>query len=229
MIASITLAFSVACEKNDEFANAPTVKAKEGEATAPIKDSPTQTPPNHPPIGQNAATPPAAGGFGAQVRFASVEEFGKKGPLLWTAPEGWTAAKPASSMRLAEYVVPGLDGQEPGTVSIFHFGASGGGGVEANVDRWVGQFKTPEGGKPTANRETKTVNKLTVHLVDAEGNFNAGMAGNGQTKENYKMRGAIVESPGGLFFFKLVGPKATIDARAADFDAFTASFKPGGS
>ena len=39
--------------------------------------------------------------------------------------------------------------------------------------------------------------------------------------------GAIVEAPGGLFFFKLLGPKETMAKQEANFNAFVESFQPG--
>jgi hypothetical protein len=124
-------------------------------------------------------------------------------------------------MRLAEYVVPGE--AEPATITVFYFGPQGGGGVEANVKRWVGQF---EGGEP--KRETKTVHGMKIHTVDVSGTYSAGMAGGNQPpKEDQRMLGAIVESPAGLFFFKMVGPSTVVTANEAGWNEFVSSFDKG--
>lgn len=227
----------IACDKSDEFSDAPTVSAPEATADTPSGAEPArapskediqgkQMPADHPPIGSQGApsvAPPAQ-----NTGFASPAEYGKTGPLRWEAPETWTAAQPASSMRLAEYVVSGDEGVEPATMSIFYFGSAGGGGVEANVNRWVGQFSNPDGSPAAGNakRKTETVNGMKVHRVDVAGTFNPGMAGSGPPKNEQRMLGAIVETPVGLYFFKLVGPQSTMDKAEEGFESFVKSFEP---
>src|ERR1700732_1069632 len=58
--------------------------------------------------------------------------------VQWTQPKNWQA-QAQRPMRLATYVVP--DGGECG---VYYFGPGQGGGVQANVERWVGQFPEPE-------------------------------------------------------------------------------------
>lgn len=225
----------VACEKNDEFSQAPSVSAptstEKSDKPAPAIDPGAALPANHPPMGgmggqAMGGQAPIADAAG-QVRFAGVADFGKTGPLRWEAPSNWTGAVPASSMRLAEYVVPAADGSQPGEISIFYFGPGGGGGVDANVQRWIGQFSNADGTPVPGSRTQETVNGMTVHRVDAAGTFNPGMAGNGGVKENQRMLGAIVETAVGLYFFKLVAPADTVAARAPEFEAFVKSFSPG--
>lgn len=214
----------VACEKKDEFSQAPSVSAPAtADKPAPAINPGANLPANHPPTGGQAPIADAAG----QVRFAGVADFGKSGPLRWEAPVTWTGAVPASSMRLAEYVVPAADGSQPGELSIFYFGPGGGGGVDANVQRWIGQFANADGTAVAGARTQETVNGMTVHRVDAAGTFNPGMAGNGVPRENQRMLGAIVETTVGLYFFKLVAPADTIAARAPEFESFVKSFSPG--
>ena len=219
IVAASTLA---ACQK-DEFAQAPSVAAPVSDKPVVVNPEPGNLPPNHPPTGGQALPMAQAAG---DVKFASAAEFGTTGPLRWTAPTGWTAAVPASSMRLAEYTLPPADGSLPGEISIFYFGASGGGGVEANVQRWIGQFSGADGAAASTQSE-ETVNGMKVHRVDASGTYNPGMAGNGVSRDNHRMLGAIVESPVGLYFFKLVGPSDTVAARQAEFESFVKSFSPG--
>jgi hypothetical protein len=42
-------------------------------------------------------------------------------------------------------------------------------------------------------------------------------------KENFRLRGAIVEGPQGSVFFKFTGPDKTISAASAEFDAMIGS------
>jgi hypothetical protein len=157
----------------------------------------------------------------------SPSQFGKVGPLRWSTPESWRAVKPASSFRLAEYHLPGEQGGQPATLTVFYFGKGAGGSIQANFDRWVGQFTQTEA-KPV--QTTRQVNGLKVHLIDVSGTFQVGAAmGGGQAQPNWRMRGAIVESQAGNFFFKLTGPKSTVAAHQDGFESFVSSFKAAGS
>ena len=46
-------------------------------------------------------------------------------------------------MRVAQYGLPGPAGEA--TLGIFFFGPGQGGSVEANIERWFGQFKQEDG------------------------------------------------------------------------------------
>ncbi len=236
------------CQK-DEFASAPgaeagaTSQAPENRVVAPATRSQSagklpsgaQMPPSHPPVGQmdNIAPGPSDKAPRPQFPVSANKPSGtpgSAGPLLWTAPEGWRAVKPSSTMRLAEYHVAGKEGEPPSVMSIFFFGAQGGGGVEANIDRWVGQFKQADGSSSNdaAKRSQKEVNGMKVHLVDVSGNYDAGAAMmGGGPKSEQRMLGAIVEAPKGLFFFKLLGDKTAISTQEEGFNAFVESMKPG--
>jgi hypothetical protein len=223
---------TTACESRT-FSDAPTATAPERAQAEPASaptPAPTKTggsqdlPPDHPPVGAGNEPPksgvqsPPAGPKGM-----SPEQFGKTGPLRWKSPDNWRAVKPASSMRLAEYHLPAEQGGEPATLTAFYFGKGGGGSIQANVDRWVGQFKKLSG---EPEQKTRTVNGLKVHLVDATGTFTVGAAmGGGQAQSDWRMRGAIVESPAGNFFFKLTGPQATVTAHESSFETFLSSFQ----
>jgi len=211
----------VACDRNDDFSDAPSVEAPAPVAGAtPAKvGEPSDLPQGHPPLPQAGAALPAS-----PVHFKGVEEFGKVGALLWTAPAEWEARKPSSSMRLAEYILSGSAGAAE--LTIFYFGPGGGGGVDANISRWIGQFTNADGSAAKGDRSV-IEGPVKTYLVQSRGTFNAGMAGSGPPKEDQRMLGAIAESPVGLYFFKLVGPEATVEEHSAAFDGFVKSFQAG--
>lgn len=221
----LLLAASLVCgcdNKEDKFDDvAPVTAPAKTSATAdqPVADPAAQAlPQGHPPVGADSPIPKPT-----TISYASPAEYGATGPLRWSAPAAWQASKPASSMRLAEYFVPGQP--EAAVLSIFYFGAGGGGGVEANIQRWVGQF---DDGKAKANRGEKVVNEMKVYTVDVSGTYNPGMAGGGvPPKADHRMLGAIVETDAGLFFFKLVGPTAVVGGAEGDWNAFVDSFSKG--
>ena len=87
--------------------------------------------------------------------------------LGFDAPAEWVSKPSSSSMRVAVWELTGDDA--PAEVVIFYFGEGSGGGVEANLARWFGQFEQPDGSS-TRDRATiteRTVNglELTVALV----------------------------------------------------------------
>jgi hypothetical protein len=132
-------------------------------------------------------------------------------------------------MRKATYLVPRATGDsEDAELGVFYFGPGQGGGIEANVDRWVKQFTDI---KPDqVKREDRTANGLVTHIVQVEsGTFNANVMGKGpeKLKKNYALLGAIVEAPTGAYFFKLTGPKATVAKAKKSFYALLDSVKTG--
>ena len=75
--------------------------------------------------------------------------------LTFSAPAGWKPVPTSSSMRVAQFALPRAAGDPADAeLVVYYFGGSGG-TVEANIERWVGQMKQPDG-KPSnaaANRE----------------------------------------------------------------------------
>lgn len=143
--------------------------------------------------------------------------------LTWTAPSGFVHRAPESAMRLAEYVV-GRAGDQDVAMTVFHFPGMGG-SVDSNLTRWIGQFTQPNGGSTLAvtRSETTTVNGIRVTTVTTQGRFEGGTMGGG-TGDDYRLLGAIAEATGGPVFFKLVGPRAIVDAAEPGFRALVASF-----
>ena len=64
--------------------------------------------------------------------------------LSWTVPSNWKNLG-ARTMRVATYEAPAAAGdKDPAEIAVFYFGEGQGGGVQANIDRWISQFE----GKP---------------------------------------------------------------------------------
>lgn len=151
------------------------------------------------------------------------------GGLTWTAPKEWGVAPSASSMRVVTYRVPAAAGDtEGGEVAVFYFGQGQGGGTQANVDRWIAQFKAEKGsggpGKPIAIK----AGTIPVTIVTTEGTYSSGMPGGAMTpKPGWALRGGIAEGSQGPVFFKMVGPKKTVLAATPAFDALLKALKKG--
>ncbi len=150
------------------------------------------------------------------------------GGITVPLPAGWRVATPSSSMRVAEYELPASSGSA--TLAVFHFGPGQGGSVQANIDRWIGQFQQADGGdsRSKARLWNEEVAGMKISLVDLSGIYSVGpmAGGSGEPQENYRMLGAIVESAKGPFFFKLTGPEGTVQQWEESFSSFIKGVRP---
>lgn len=149
------------------------------------------------PSGPGAGTPPPSG--------AAAE-------LPFELPAGWQETQPSSQMRLKQATIPGPGGDAE--LAVFFFGPGSGGGVEDNVQRWIGQME------PTAEpqRDSFESGDYRVTWVEVDGTLKAGtMGGPAEAQPGSTLLGAVVEGPGGPWFFKATGPEATLEAER---DAF---------
>lgn len=161
---------------------------------------------------------------------AATLGIGVGGGISWTIPEGWSAGadKP---MRLGTYIIKAEgDDTDSAECAVFHFGSTGGGGVEDNLVRWAGQFEQTDGGNSLeeADIDSLTVNGLNIVTIDLSGDYlvsGAMMQVTGK-KPGYRLLGAIVEGPEGSVFFKLTGPENTVKSAKGGFDALLQSVKP---
>lgn len=152
------------------------------------------------------------------------------GGLAWRAEEPLVSRRPSSSMRAAEYVVRDFADAE---LTVFYFGRDQGGGVDENIDRWVGQFEQPDGrpSREAARIERIEVQGMPVTTVEVAGAF-AGMrgmgGGGGAARPGFRMLGAIAEGPEGMVFFKLTGPADAVGAAEQSFRQLVESIHPAG-
>lgn len=184
----------------------------------------SELPAGHPPL----TGAPMAGGF----EVAPVDPGTGQGAaaLAWTEPAGWVSEPPANSMRRAQYKVPGPGGDAE--CVVFYFGPGQGGDARSNAERWASQFVPAGGGDPIAAMRTRALDVAgrTVLVVETEGTYQAGsmMGGPVTEKPGYALLGAVAEGPDANWFFKLTGPKATVDAARAPFEEMVRSLRQGG-
>ncbi len=182
----------------------------------------TELPPGHPPIPQGGSGmlegPPSGSGTGAKA-------------LAWTVPKGWVSEPPSNPMRKAQYRVPGPGGDAQLVVN--YFGPGQGGDPMDNAVRWAEQFGQPGGGDPREAMTTQSldVGGIKVLEVETTGTYNGGsmmMGGSPpEPKPDWALLGAVAEGPDARWFFKLTGPKATVQAQRAAFFDMVKSLKPG--
>ncbi len=179
----------------------------------------TETPAAGSPDAMPPATNPSAGGAvgpGGETPRVPVVESATNPGIDWSVPASWKNEGP-TSMRLATYVVKGPN-QTEAQCAVYFFGPGQGGSVDANLQRWQGEFKEAVNSK----LDRFAANSVPVTLMHAEGTYLAhvGMMGQGTETEmpNWAMLGAIAEGPNGSVFFKFAGPAAVMNAASADFD-----------
>ena len=132
-------------------------------------------------------------------------------------PPAWEWVESTSAMRKAQLKVPSADKKDSAEVVFYYFGQSGGGGTQANVDRWLSQFQEPKE-QIKAKVEEATINKHKVTYVQAEGTYLSGMPGGPKTPQpNTMLLGAVLESESGNVFVKMTGPVALTKASIAEF------------
>ena len=136
--------------------------------------------------------------------------------LVLNLPKDWAASDTVNSMRLATYDIPNIKGdKDKGELAISTFGGDGG-GVSANLERWVGQFDA-EGREVTIKKGM--VGENAYHVADISGTYQKSVGPpilrKTTTAKGYRMLGMIVQVKGkGVYFLKLTGPDATVKAQA---------------
>jgi hypothetical protein len=149
------------------------------------------------------------------------------GKLTMTAPADWAVKKPTVNFIEAEFATPAAEGDEiDGRLTIMQAG----GGVEANIDRWLGQFTQPDG-KSTKERAIIAKQEIAgqeVHTVDISGTFSdrRGPLAPAIERKDYRMLGAIVVTEDlGQYFVKYSGPRKTVAENEAAFGEMLKSIK----
>jgi hypothetical protein len=172
-----------------------------------------------------------AGTGGAAPQNAGQAQSNAAGELKYKIPAGWVTEEPSSKMRVAQFKLARVAGDgEDASLVLYFFGSGQGGAVSDNVDRWVSQMAQPDGrpSKDKAKIETLTVNGLKVTTVDVSGTYTAQMSPGSDTRHNdsnQRLRAAVVETPKGNYFAKLIGPANTVSHWDQSFGEYVKSFE----
>lgn len=217
----LVVANAFACNRgfDDSESAPPEVPPPELSRTAPpMPHVPSSIPPS--------ATP-------SRRALRGTAEGNGAGGLAWVVPTGFEAEAPSSGMRAAQYRFAGENGEPDATLAVFYFGANMGGGVQENIDRWLGQISQPDGrpSREAARTAHRNIGGMAITTVDVTGDFAGGMpgmpgAGTTPPATNQRLIGAVVEGPEGLVFFKMMGPASTMDRARPAFTALVASLHP---
>jgi hypothetical protein len=165
------------------------------------------------------AHPPVSGGPRPATQPKQV-------PFDWNAPAGWTETEPSSALRFAQFDLPGK-WSDGAAVQCAFFPAIGG-GKDANVDRWLGQFTQKDGSssKDKAKIAESKRDGLTITRVEVRGAFSDGMQRPPRQTDDGMLLGAIIESEDGAnLYIKIAGPREAIEAESANFDTLLTTIR----
>ena len=147
------------------------------------------------------------------------------GAVAFKMPAKWKAQAPKSAMRRAQLSAPGSAG--PAELIVYFFGPQGAGTSQDNIDRWIGQFSNPDGSAVSdAKIASSKVSGVDVTKLEVAGQYAGGMSATGQHQAgqaNQRLMAAIVNAPGGPYYFKFLGPSATVTENRAAFDEMISS------
>jgi hypothetical protein len=154
----------------------------------------------------------------------------QKSELKFRVPAGWVEEERTSSMRVAQYRLPKAPGDtEDASLVLYYFGQGQGGSTAANIERWISQMKQADGSVARgAKDEQLAANGLKVTTVDVSGTYVAETApgsGTFHNKPDYRLRAAVIETPNGSYFVKLVGPEKTVTQWNDSFVSYIKSFE----
>jgi hypothetical protein len=234
---ALAIVFILGCSKKDSSDGLPPAEKWSGEGGSmepqkmPGGSGSKKLPPGHPhPVPDGSGTgdmsghPPMPNPTEARTLQDAGDGRLALGPFSLAMPAGWAQKPVTSDMRAGEMIVG--DGAN---LVIYYFGEQGAGSVQDNLDRWIGQFVQPDGkdSKSVAKVEQAKFAGQEATTVTLAGRFvaEAMPGGEAQDKPDSALLAAIVASPQGPFYFKLVGPKKVLDANADKFRGMLTGMK----
>lgn len=146
----------------------------------------------------------------------------KAAGLSFAIQPGWEQEEPANEMRVAQFLLPAATGDADETRLVVFFFDHHTGDVQANLDRWMDQFDLDAEPRITE----QSVGDIVITSVDLSGRYVAESrpgSGDFQNKPNWRMLASIVQTRQGPYYFRMVGPRATIDRWASSYQAMLAS------
>jgi hypothetical protein len=137
-----------------------------------------------------------------------------------TPPAAWAPRAPSSTSRLAEFTLPATaDGA--GEIVVYFFGPQQQPNVDANLERWKGQFSHPDGSPVTAKVTRDSTGAFSLVFAEYEGSYRRGIgAGSADSvRAGQRLVAAIVPTPKGTMYIQMFGSAARV---ASERDAFVA-------
>ncbi len=149
---------------------------------------------------------------------ALAQETVEVAGITFQVPEGWVVEEPASTSmmkRLAQMKLPRAEGDEADAELV---ALQAGGTVAANLERWRGMFQANEDEKKAWTEEKVDVDGTAATVVLLTGEYQVPpfmrREGDPETRKGHAMLGVVLETTP-LTFFRILGPRKTIEAHRA--------------
>ena len=157
----------------------------------------------------------------AQADNAPAKET-KIGEITLQVPTSWKSEPPTNKLRLAQFKIPAAEGDEHPTELVISSFPGGGGGVDANLKRWVSQFSS-DGRKVKIT--TGECPQGAYHFSDVKGTYEytAGgpfAGGKKELRPNHQSHSIVlVTKDKEVYFLRLTGPEKAVTAAEKSFRA----------
>ena len=151
--------------------------------------------------------------------------------LTAQAPAEWKVQEPKSQIRTHEFVLPSAEKDVAGGILfVTHFGKGGGGGLEANLQRWYGMVEQPDGSsteKAAKKDEIKDVAGGKVVWLDMSGTYldrPTPMSQQVTKRPNYRVFAVMIDAgKDGPYWIRAYGPESVMKAHRDGFERFLKS------
>ena len=175
----------------------------------------SEPPPDDPPVPVATSSADEAPGESSASDDESESNVAHVSGFTFTLPDGWQQVELTPEQQGfvdARFEIDGYGDDVRLTMSTTS------GGVEANVERWLGQFQQSPDAVP--KQDPLEVNGMTVTWVDVSGEYR-GMGGSPQA--GWRMLAAAFHGAPRDFYVKLTGPEAALAELETPFRAFIES------
>lgn len=134
--------------------------------------------------------------------------------IRFDVPKSWNE-QPESEFYEAKYVIPSDEGEMTLTLTTM------GGGIDANLQRWVGQFQQDSGDRP--RRDTLRVDGTEAEWLDVRGTFRSRVGNSPGPHTDWRLLGVAIPMTPRPFLLKLVGPRGAVSSFEDEFRTFVRS------
>lgn len=144
----------------------------------------------------------------------------KIGDITLKVPTAWKSEPPSNKLRLAQFKIPAAEGDEFPTELVISSFPGGGGGVDANLKRWVSQFSA-DGRKVKITMGECPLGQYYFSDVSGTYEYTAGgpfAGGKKELRPNHRSHSVVlVTKEKEVYFLRLTGTDKAVTAAAAGF------------
>jgi hypothetical protein len=166
--------------------------------------------------------------LGAAMGADDPRKTVKAGGLSFEVPQSWKSTPTASQMRLVQFKVDPVQGDDFAAELVVYAFPGGAGTVDMNVKRWQSQFRGPDGNPPKIETKDLKGKNTDVTRVETGGHYTPsrfpGLAPEPE-RDNARLLGGIVITERYGYFLKMVGPDKTMNSIKPAFDHLLSSIE----